>query len=162
MNAKILGVLGLLVLCGLVNLVLFAGQKLYHHNDEARLEQLKKELTSSGAALNTMEADLDGEQEALDEMDGRLQKMKVQIEAYEKRKGGLDSAAYSKYSALVKEHNGLVDAYNAKLSEQKADVVEYKAKIAAHNGKVDEANQLAKKLGSYFYIMPIPLGRRAH
>lgn len=127
---------------GIVNLFLVGGQKLWHHDDEVKLEKYE-------TALKEQKNDIDDYETALEDLQSQAQDLKDQINSYETDYPyGIPEELYADYEQMVDEYNSLADDYDVKSQE-------YSDEIDSYNDKVEEANALAEEVGSTWYVVPV-------
>ncbi len=131
-------VIAIVLVFGLFNLIIVGGQKAFSSGDEARFNTLKSEIESEKVTLDAKSTQIDSMGVDLDAMESRLK-------SYE--------AAGQRLA-----YNSIVNPYNNALAAYRAEAEAYNASLPAYNAKVDEANELAKSVGSTWYI--VPGGRR--
>lgn len=95
-----------------------------------------------------------GDQTKLNNLKQELQTKKLTIDSLgsqiDTQKSNLDQEQANGDNS---DYNAQVDDYNSKLTEYKSDVNDY-------NNTIQQANDLSKKIGGTWYIVPIPLGHR--
>lgn len=131
------GLLGIVIIYGIINLVMLGGQSVLHGEDKKELNQIKIELDSGLNELNALGFQLDTQE-------SELKSLEDQINSTE------DTDA----------KNELIDKYNNYLPAYNADFDQYSSKLVSYNLKVDRANELSNKVGSTYYILPIPGGHK--
>lgn len=149
-----------LVLFALINLVLFIGQEFGRDAEKKELEELNTKLAQLKQEVETLELNISFTEEKLKEADTFVNQCKAGIVEFESQavNGALPSQIYTQYTlavdncnAQVRNSNNLINSYNT-LYEQ------YDRVIQTHNVLVTRANELAKSLGTKYYIVP----RRFH
>jgi len=133
---------GLVVVFGLINLVFVGGQEALHHGDQSRLDTLKTELTTEKAQLESLSATITSEE-------SYLTTTGKQMDTY-------------KANGQISAYNSLVDPYNSTYDAYVANINQYNASLPSYNAKAEEANKLAKNIGSTYYIVPLPTSKRSH
>lgn len=131
-------IIGLVVVFGIINLVLWGAQELYYRGDTKK--------------VNEIEVYLEGERLSIDALEAKINSEEAEIEQRENKLNRLKSLGY------IDEYNAGVDNFNYLLSAYKRDLDNYNAKLTTYNTKVDEANTLIGKSGSRWYLIPIPFG----
>ncbi|MEH7683645.1 hypothetical protein, partial [Priestia megaterium] len=127
---------------GIVNLVLFGGQKLWHHDDEVKLEKYE-------TALKEQKSDIDDYETELENLKSQAEDLELQIKGFEMDyPEGIPEEMYEDYELMVDEYNSLADDYDGKAQE-------YSDEIDSYNDKVEEANALAEEVGSTWYVVPV-------
>ncbi|QTL49972.1 hypothetical protein [Priestia aryabhattai] len=127
---------------GIVNLVLVGGQKLWHHDDEVKLEKYE-------TVLKEQKNEIDGYTTELEDLKSQAEDLKEQITGYETDYPyGIPEELYADYEQMVDEYNSLADDYDVKSQE-------YSDEIDSYNDKVEEANALAEEVGSTWYVVPV-------
>lgn len=134
------GLVLLVVLYGVGNLMLVGGQKLWHHDDQVKLDNIKTSLASENTKINNLEAE--------------LKTLEIKIKRSE--------SYINNVGQNSNDYNSLVDEHNAKIANYNVIYNEYKRGIDQYNLHVNEANELAKSIGSTWYVVPIPGGKRVH
>lgn len=112
-------------------------QNLWHRNDTRRIESTKTALENERRIIDELSNRLDEEGESLSKESDRLDELKA--------------------SGSTDEYNEGVESFNSRLRSYKADVDLYNQKITNFNKQVGEINELIKKIGSRWYIIPIPI-----
>lgn len=136
-----LSIVAIIIVYGLINLLLLGGQSAFKSEDEKRFESLKSQIESEKALLDSQDARITSEE-------NDLLQLKQRMDSY-------------KAFGNVGEYNHLVDQYNVQLASYTADIDNYNSKLPAFNSKVEEANNLAKSVGSTWYLVPIPTGKHS-
>ncbi|QLC85420.1 hypothetical protein [Priestia megaterium] len=127
---------------GIVNLVLVGGQKLWHHDDEVKLEKYETALKEQKSEINDYTTELE-------DLKSQAEDLEEQINGYETDYPyGIPEELYADYEQMVDEYNSLVDDYDVKSQE-------YSDEIDSYNDKVEEANALAEEVGSTWYVVPV-------
>ncbi len=151
------GLIGVLLVYGVINLVLVGGQNALHAGDQARLDEIKKQLEVEKTQISSLEANLSSLGQTLDSYEARISDLKSHIRAIEvSYPNGAPSAVYADYQRMLAEHNSMIAPYNSNLSQFKAMYADYSSRVDRYNTKVDEANALAKKIGSTWVVVPVP------
>jgi hypothetical protein len=135
----VVGVVAIAIVYGLINLVLVGGQKVWHSGDQKKLTQIQSILDDEKKDLDRIEGELTSKNANLD---------KLEIDLKANKNGNID------------RYNKLVDEYNMKLGAYNQQYDDYKKRITSYNDKVNEANSIAKKIGSTWYVVPIPVGKK--
>lgn len=134
------------IIYGLINLVLVGGQKVWHHDDEAKLDELKVELKD-------LKASIGGYEDLLTEIDGELTGSKEEVDSYESDfPEGIPEEYYEDYTSAVNGYNEQLDTYNIEYDK-------YSSEIDSYNEKVEEANAVSEDIGSTWYVVPMPGGK---
>lgn len=128
-----------ILIFGLGNIILWAGQELYYRNDTLRIETEKRVLNDNKVEIDQFEININSVESDLSAQDTKLESLKA--------RGEIDS------------YNSGVADYNLKLTKFQADYSVYGAMIDEYNKKVDEVNTLIKKSGTRWYIIPLPSSR---
>ena len=91
LGGTVLGLIGIVVIYGVVNGVMWFGQEVYHHEDNVKLEQIQ----------------------------ARINQIKVKLESFESsmQLNGASEVAYKNYEKMLAEHNKLIEEYNALAKE---------------------------------------------
>lgn len=131
-------IIGFVVIFGVINLVLWGAQELYHREDTQQIKQI--------------EAGLEGERRSIDALEAKINSAEAELDRRESELNHLKTIGYTS------QYNAGVDSFNFFLSAYKRDVDNYNAKLTAYNAKIDEANTLIKKSGTRWYLIPIPFG----
>ena len=161
MGGWVIGLAAIALVFGAINLVLVGGQWLWHHGDQAKLDLLKTELNSETTTISGVEAKLDGLKNEIREADEKGRKLKEWIDSVEQEfSAGIPEYLFATYKKAVKLFNESAAKHNESLSAYNAVYQGYSAQIDAHNRKVEQANTLAKSVGSTWYLVPVP-GRRS-
>lgn len=135
----IISIVGLIIVYGLLNLVLGGAQDLWHKGDTDKLQVIETYLKNSKLEIDALE-------QSLAESGTELESKETELNSY-KENGDTDL------------YNAGVDDFNALLSSYKTDLQKYNSLITTYNQKIEEGNELIKKTGSRWYVVPIP--RRA-
>ena len=130
-------IIGVVVIFGAINLVLWGAQEFYYREESAKIKEAEKFLQSEERVINALAL-------KIEEQERELEQKESDLDRYE-------SLGY------VNQYNSSVDVYNLTLSVYKSNVGTYNSKIETYNKKVDEANVLIEKSGSRWYLIPIPL-----
>jgi chromosome segregation ATPase len=138
-----IGIVGIALIYVILNVFVVGGQKLYHHDDQARLDSLKSELKEQKATIDNDESELTSKEDD-------LSSLKEEVETYESDyPDGVPEEYYDEYRQKVND-------YNSQLTDYKDQYSTYQNELGSYNEKVKEANALAKKIGSTWYIVPVP------
>jgi hypothetical protein len=187
---RVLGFALFALLIGILNLAILGGQWLWHlphraelAGEEANLASSRQELEPTlvgvqrlSAAIADLEARIKALDESADQMEYSLEERKREIQEYESLvESGVPSSVYEEYTASIEEHNRLVDDINQSCGERRALYSRYSALLgeyraaaeqldvaaSAYNARVDRWNELARKAGTYWYLVPVPLPSRS-
>ena len=121
--------------------MLYGAQELYYYKDTKRIRQLEGQMSAQRPKISQIE--------------GRLTGMDTAISSLEERMDALDAGG------LIEQYNDLVDHHNELVGSYRNLVREYELETKSYNGKVGEANRLIRKSGKRWYLIPIPVPRRA-
>lgn len=132
----LIGLLAVAVLYGVINLILVGGQHLWHGEERSNLKTIEAELKVGEREINKLEQGLTAILSHLEEIERKME-------------GDIS----------VAEYNDLVDKLNSDIDLYTSNYRKYEYKISAYNKKVEEANELAEKIGSTWYVVPIPIGK---
>jgi hypothetical protein len=132
----IVGLIFIALVYGIVNFVFVGAQSLYHSKDNAKLEFIKSDLDEKLKIIKQQEDNLRTQESFLDKT-----KKTINI------------------TTDTDDHNNLVDKYNVELALYKANYSRYSQDLESYNLKVNEANKLAEKVGTTWYVVPIPRGK---
>lgn len=135
MNSIVITILVFVVL----NLILWGAQELFWHKDTQEINNIKVHLESEKAQIALLESSVSDQSEYLKQKEHELD--------------------YLKSQALIAEYNAGVREYNSLLRKYKASVDAYNSKLVEYNEQVSRCNELTKKSGSRWYIIPIPIPR---
>lgn len=156
----IIGLLGIAVVYGAVNLVLVGAQKMWHHRDQIRFDQIKQQLNVEQPKIEQIKSDLRNIENTLDQSEVEMTNLRKQIESVEaKYPDGIPAALYNDYSHTIEQHNVRVSSYNVTLGQYNVLYEDYTVRIAQYNSQVEEVNALAKKIGTTWYVVPVPVPR---
>lgn len=171
------------------NFVLVGGQHLWHREEYAKLDSIKKQmeerkafiatkeanLKAKGADISNVEKELDRKKTKLAELKSRMSSLKSSISATETAyPEGIPSELFSDYKSQIAEYNSLVHACNklvVSYNEQRDDFNKtvdtyntehavYSDNIKLYNGQIAEANTVSTKIGSTIFLVP-GIGRRS-
>lgn len=133
----IISLVGLIIVYGAINLVLYGGQELWHKGDTDK--------------LHVIEEFLKGKKVEMDSIEQRLVTTETDLNA---RKSQLD-----RYKAIndIYHYNLGVDSYNSLLGDYRLYLEQYNNALSIYNQKIDEGNELIKKTGTRWYVIPIPI-----
>lgn len=131
------GLIGIVIIYGIINLVLVGGQEALHSGDKKKLDQMKIELDAGLKEITSLEFQINA-------LDSDLQTLKNQIDSTDD----------------IDDKNVLIDRYNSNLPAYKISYDKYSTKLISYNLEVNNANELAKKIGSTYYLLPIPVGHK--
>lgn len=130
-------IIGLILIFGVINLVLWGGQELYYRKDtqeinriEKLLDQEKIEITKLQSRINSLSTEIDSKQAELDRYEN---------------------------TGMIDSYNTGVDSYNSLLDEYKSKVDVYNDKLIEYNRNIEQVNILIQKSSSRWYLIPIPL-----
>lgn len=132
----IVGIIFIALVYGIINFVFVGAQSLYHSKDNAKLEVIKSDLDEKLKNIRNQEGILKAQENFLD-----------------KTKRTID------ITTDVDDHNNLVDKYNVEISLYRANYSRYSQDLESYNLNVNEANKLAKEVGTTWYVVPIPRGK---
>lgn len=122
---------------GILNLILWGGQEIYHSGDRRQIKEIEILLDGEKREIANLEKKIEADEANLKQTNDKLNHLKSI--------GSID------------EYNAGVDEFNLFLEWHRQDITNYKNRLAAYNVKVDEVNVLIQKSGSRFYIIPVPL-----
>lgn len=171
------------------NLILVGGQRLWHRDDYAKLDSMKKQmeerktlisteeaaLRSKAAQLNEAEKDLDKKKNQLAYFKTSLTQLRNKIDSTEKTyPDGIPSEEFSNYklniaeynrtvrssNKLVGSYNKLRDEFNAAVDAYNTEHGKYSGDIRTYNGQVVQANAVSSRIGSTIVLVP-GIGRRS-
>lgn len=128
---------GLAIIFGVINLVLWGAQELYYRNDTKK--------------INEIEVYLENEKQTINALETKINFAEIEIGRKESQLNNYKSLGYTN------KYNAGVDDFNYLLSTYKQDLDNYNSKLTSYNAKVDEVNTLIKKSGSRWYLIPMPL-----
>lgn len=151
-KASMLGWIGLLVVFGLLNGVLYLGQELYHRGDVKTAESIKAEFDVLDAKITHMETEL-GQVESLRQRLDELKRKLADPDAY--------YTTQTTYDSEMEEYKALVGRWNASLPQMSKLANDYDQTVAEYNHRVESYNKIAKKAYSRWWLLPIPGGRHA-
>ena len=63
---------------------------------------------------------------------------------------------YPEYSSLIDSFNGGIAPHNADVKRCDMVRTQYSAQVDSYNSLVEEANSLVKKVGTTWYVIPVP------
>lgn len=106
MKNSIIGILGIILVYGVINIVLVGAQDFWHSGDQSKLDALKQELQTKKSDIDTLEANINSEKSTMDEYQA---------------------------NGDVTDYNSLVDDYNSKLAEDQSDVNDYNSIVQQAN-----------------------------
>ncbi len=139
----------------IANVILVGGQKLWHLNDQKRLDEIKTDLEAQLPKIKSLEKELETLEISLDQMESRMNQLDVEIRTIESANPqGIPQAIYFSYSQKVDEYNSLIKQYNTSLTRFKNLYPDYSARVDSYNALVDEANSLAREIGGTWIIIP--------
>lgn len=118
----------------IANIFLYYGQELIHMGDNKKINELKSYLDTEKQEITQIE------QQIID-LEGNL-------------KSEESNMAYFNENNSIAEYNNTVNSYNSHLATYKDLCNEYDAKIENYNLKVNEYNDLNKKTGTRYYLVP--------
>lgn len=162
-HSRVPAFLIVLVLFGIVNIALYAGQELGRGPEKKELEEITTKLDQLKRQANTIEPNIRSAQEKVNAAKTLVNQCKARIAEFESQavNGSLPSEIYSQYTlevdncnTQIRNSNNLISSYNS-LYEQ------YDQVIQSHNTLVPRANELTKSLGTNRYIILGPSLRRA-
>jgi hypothetical protein len=132
----IISMVGLVIVYGAINLVLYGAQELWHKGDTDKLNAVKEFIKEKKIEIDSLEQRLATTESDLDEKKSQLDSYKAFGNTY--------------------QYNLGVDDYNNLLSQYKLDLDRYNSAISVYNQKINEGNELSKKVGSRWYVIPVP------
>jgi hypothetical protein len=151
----VIALLGIATLFGVVNLIVWGGQKLWHYSDQKRLDEIQQVLEIERLKLDQLEATLKKLHHSLDEKETTLKQLDSTIDDLAaKNPNGLSGAEYDGYMLLIENYNKNAPLYNDSLKYYDSLHHNYLLDIGAYNSKVKEANVLANKIGTTWYVVP--------
>lgn len=151
------GLIGIAVVSLVLNVVFVGVQKLWHHVNQVKFERLRGELQSDRRRIDGMESQLRAMVDELDQSESELKDLRGEIDKVEQRHpAGVPSKLYEGYSRMVERHNDLVNAHSALLDRQRVLYQDYLSEIERYNSLAGEANSLARKANTTWYLIPIP------
>jgi hypothetical protein len=93
----------------------------------------------------------------------RLDSLRSSIDAIERRNpAGVPTAIYGGYAQFVSEYNALVRDHNGRVDRLRALDADYSKRVDQFNALVAEAKGLAEKIGSPWYVVPLPRAAAQH
>jgi chromosome segregation ATPase len=134
---KFKSIIGFILIYGFINLVLWGGQELYWRKDTQEINKIESYLTSEKNQITSLESKIDNQSGLIDDKQKELDRLKN--------------------DGLIDKYNLGVDNYNFLLQEYKSNVDVYKGKLTEYNSQIDRVNELIKKSGSRWYLIPIPI-----
>jgi len=160
----VVGLISVVLVYVVINIFLVGGQKLWHYGDQKRLDELKEILNTEKVNIESLEKELKNMEQCLDTYTIRINKLKSDIQLIENRyPRGIPSNIYNNYIQLINDYNSLVDTYNSTLNKYNSKYEDYSHQIDKYNAMVVEANNLAKKIGTTWYVVPVPIpGVKTH
>lgn len=153
-------VLAIAIVYGAFNLFIVGGQNIWHYSDQKKLDAITIQLDAELPSLKRMESDISAKEADISRVKARMESLKSDIDRVEMRYSDtVPSSEFARYNRNIDDYNDLVSDYNVTLGAYQQLFDEYERKIADYNLKVKEANALAEKIGSTWYVVPIPGGK---
>jgi len=134
---KAKSVLGVLLIYGLLNLILWGGQELYYRDDTKEINRIEYFLELEEIEIKSLEKKIETQSFELDQR-------KVELDNFERQN-------------FIDSYNSHVGAYNLLLATYKNNLDNYDYKLTQYNDKINKVNELIKKSGSRWYLIPIPM-----
>lgn len=154
-------IVGLIVIFGLGNILLHYGQEWYHRADQKELDSIKIKLNNLKNEIDTMESKIKAKNTELENKYKSIQKCKSIIKQYEIIGNSMTDMEYENYENTLTICNENIDEYNIEFTNVNSAYDSYKENIDTYNSLIPKANELAKKVGSKWYIVPIPIPSRS-
>lgn len=132
----IISIVGLIIVYGAINLVLYGAQELWHKGDTDKLNVIEEFIEEKKTEIDSLEQRLITAESGLDAKESQLDSYKAFGNTY--------------------QYNLGVDDYNNLLSQYKLDLERYNSALVIYNQKINEGNELIKKTGSRWYVIPVP------
>jgi len=150
-------------LFGLVNMALYFGQDFGRGTEKKELEELKAKLDQLKHEADTIEPNIRSAEKRVKTAKTLVNQCKANIAEFESQAvdGSLPPEVYSQYALTVDNCNTPVRDSNSLVSSYNSLYDQYDQVIQAHNTLVPRTNELAKSLGTRYYIIPVPSLRRA-
>lgn len=144
--------------CVAANLfVLGPAQDWWHRADRQRLEALKDELDAERQVLDAEHAALEALADRIDRENAGLTSMQEEFRRIEvSNPRGIPPKAYRIYSRLVDDYNSRLRPYNEQVGDLRRRAAAYDEAVVRFNVRVEEANRLAKVVGTKWYLIPVP------
>ncbi len=154
---KLIGLEAILIGYAVINLALVGGQKLSHQGEQAQLDEIKVGLNSENLKIKQIELQLQKMRHQLKESSSKIKNLKSRVELFEQSyPQGVPANIYNGYSRSVAEYNARIGFYNATLAQYDVLYADYSKQVEHYNGRVAEANVLAQKIGTTYYLLPVP------
>ncbi len=125
-----------ILIFGVGNGILYVAQGFGHANEKAQMEEIQTYLDRESVDLENMTNQLNSRSNDIDTLDASMNVW---------------------YDSDVDQYNANVDYFNSMLDEYNSLYDSCKGKLNAYNLKVDQYNALADKVGSEWYIIPVPI-----
>lgn len=120
------------------NVIFVSVQNLWHANDRKRLDGLKAEIAIARSLVDEREA-------VIRQLGLEITRMEAQIES--------SSISLVDRNVIIARHNQRVAVYQLAYTD-------YSSSIDDLNRKIAEANSLSNKIGSTWYLIPVPRGSK--
>lgn len=152
------GLLITLLLFGVVNGILYAGQEVWRAGDKRAFEALKREMDGREHELQIMKVEIGSLRDRIEMAKSRITELQAEARQTEARyaQSGAPSDAYRRYKAVIAEHNRLANEVNPLAKRYNALIDTHNSKVDAYNRDVPRFNELADRAFSRWYIIPIP------
>ncbi len=128
---------GLILMFGMINLILWGGQELYYYNDTREINRIKISIENEKNEIAYLES-------RISSLSNEIDFKELELDRYK------NANMIDKYNKEVSSYNLLLNKYNNKINI-------YDYKIKEYNQKIEEVNVLIKSSGSRWYLIPIPL-----
>ncbi len=143
---------------GAINLLLFGGQKIWHYNDQEKLDTLNPQIELMKSDLRSQEAQLRSLDTQISRCQAVIDRSRPTVQWYENTyPDGIPQNEYVQYCREVSEFNEWIDNKNTLVAQYNAIYPDYARRVDRFNAAITEANATAKRIGGTWYVIPIPL-----
>jgi len=154
-------IISAIIVFGLINLLLYGGQKLFQIKDIKQMNIIESTLTVSSQKIEDFETMLETQLSDLDQSENTIQQLGNDLDRlYDRYPNGAPADVVAKYNSMKDEYNSLIlqntiDRLNYFKLNTDLDL-----KVSEHNKLVDEYNMLSAKTSKVFLLIPIPRLRK--
>ncbi len=154
----VVSIIGIVVVFGAINLLSIGGHRIWHHNDQEKLDGLKSQIDLMKQDLGRQEAQMKGLDAQISRSQEAIDRTKPILQRYENSyPDGIPEDQYGQYCRELGQYNGWVQNKNVLVAQYNAIYQDYGGRVDRCNAAITEANATAKEIGGPWYVIPIPL-----
>jgi uncharacterized protein YoxC len=162
-SARVTGFISLVAVYGIVNLVLYGGQEMYHASDKRAYEALSQVMEQRKADIQGKRSQIQALEASIEERGSQIDRLKAELRSIEQQYGsiGAPTSVYVRYEGMIAEVNGLIKQIKPMIERHSQLVDSFNAEVDGYNNQIPQLNDLSHRAFDRWILIPIPLGRHA-